>query len=49
LILLVEDNAADAGLVREALEEHQAEAELMVLSDGDLGAVFKSMLSGFAQ
>jgi chemotaxis family two-component system response regulator Rcp1 len=35
LILLVEDNPADAGLVREALEEHQTEAELMVLSDGE--------------
>ena len=34
-ILLVEDNLADAGLVREALEEHGVEGELLVISDGD--------------
>jgi CheY-like chemotaxis protein len=33
-ILLVEDNAADAGLVREALEEHAVEGELVHLRDG---------------
>jgi CheY-like chemotaxis protein len=30
----VEDNPADAGLVREALEEHGVEGELTVLVDG---------------
>ena len=34
-ILLVEDNPADAGLVREALEEHGVEGELVVLTDGE--------------
>jgi CheY-like chemotaxis protein len=34
-ILLVEDNPADAGLVREALEEHNVEGELIVLNDGE--------------
>jgi CheY-like chemotaxis protein len=31
----VEDNVADAGLVREALEEHGVEGELTVLADGE--------------
>jgi chemotaxis family two-component system response regulator Rcp1 len=31
----VEDNLADAGLVREALEEHGVEGELLLLNDGD--------------
>src|SRR6185437_9039352 len=35
-IVLVEDNPADAGLVREALEEHDIECELIVISDGEL-------------
>ena len=34
-ILLVEDNQADAGLVREALEEHGVQGELIVISDGE--------------
>lgn len=34
-ILLVEDNATDAGLVREALEEHGVEGELTILLDGE--------------
>jgi CheY-like chemotaxis protein len=34
-ILLVEDNPADVTLVREALEEHGVEGELMVASDGE--------------
>jgi DNA-binding response OmpR family regulator len=35
LILLVEDNPADANLVRKALEEHNIEGELMVAGDGE--------------
>jgi two-component system, chemotaxis family, response regulator Rcp1 len=34
-ILLVEDNSADVGLVREALEEHGVDCELLVIGDGD--------------
>jgi CheY-like chemotaxis protein len=34
-ILLVEDNLADAGLVREALEEHGVRGELLIITDGD--------------
>ena len=33
-ILLIEDNIADVGLLREALEEHKIEGELLVISDG---------------
>ncbi len=33
-ILLAEDNPADAGLVRRALEEHGVEGELIVIEDG---------------
>jgi DNA-binding response OmpR family regulator len=33
-VLLIEDNLADVGLVREALTEHNVEAELVVISDG---------------
>jgi DNA-binding response OmpR family regulator len=36
LILLVEDNPADAGLVREALDQHAVEGQLIVIPDGDL-------------
>lgn len=32
---MIEDNLADAGLVREALEEHGVQGELLVISDGD--------------
>jgi two-component system, chemotaxis family, response regulator Rcp1 len=39
-ILLVEDNPADAGLVREALEEHGVEGELTVLIDGEMAIQF---------
>jgi len=31
----VEDNPADAGLVREALQEHGVTGELVLISDGD--------------
>ena len=34
-ILLVEDNPADVTLVREALEEHGVEGELLVVRDGE--------------
>jgi len=34
-ILLVEDNPADAGLVRESLNEHGVPGELIVISEGD--------------
>jgi two-component system, chemotaxis family, response regulator Rcp1 len=32
---LIEDNNADVGLVREALEEHNVEADILVISDGE--------------
>jgi DNA-binding response OmpR family regulator len=35
LVLLVEDNPADAGLVRKALEEHGIEGDLVVVADGE--------------
>jgi len=34
-IVLAEDNPADVGLVRHALQEHQVECELHVIRDGD--------------
>jgi DNA-binding response OmpR family regulator len=40
VILLVEDNPADAGLVRRALEEHGVEGELIVLADGETAIQF---------
>lgn len=36
-ILLIEDNRADVGLVRDTLEEHGVEGELIVLADGERG------------
>jgi DNA-binding response OmpR family regulator len=36
----VEDNPADAGIVREALEEHGVEGELTVLIDGEMAIQF---------
>jgi len=33
--LLVEDNPADAMLVREALEEHHVRGELILIADGE--------------
>jgi len=35
LILLIEDNLADAMLVREALEEHRVEGDLLIIADGE--------------
>jgi len=34
-ILLIEDNMADAGLVREALSEYRVTCELTIIPDGD--------------
>ncbi len=34
-ILLIEDNPADAGLVREALEHHEVAGELLHICDGE--------------
>jgi CheY-like chemotaxis protein len=39
-ILLTEDNPADAGLVRRALEEHGVEGELVVIADGETAIAF---------
>jgi chemotaxis family two-component system response regulator Rcp1 len=39
-ILLAEDNPADAGLVRKALEEHGVEGELVVIPDGEKAIEF---------
>jgi chemotaxis family two-component system response regulator Rcp1 len=39
-ILLAEDNPADAGLVRKALEEHGVEGELIVIADGEKAIQF---------
>lgn len=39
-ILLVEDNPADAGLVRKALEEHGVKGQIVVLADGELATQF---------
>jgi CheY-like chemotaxis protein len=39
-IFLAEDNPADALLVREALEEHGVEGELIVVSDGESAIKF---------
>jgi chemotaxis family two-component system response regulator Rcp1 len=36
----VEDNPADAGLVREALKEHGVEGELIVVTDGEQAIEF---------
>ncbi|MGH9633004.1 MAG: response regulator [Bryobacteraceae bacterium] len=39
-ILLVEDNPADVTLVREALEEHRVDCNLVVLRDGEEAVEF---------
>jgi chemotaxis family two-component system response regulator Rcp1 len=39
-ILLAEDNPADAGLVRKALEEYGVEGELIVIADGEKAIQF---------
>jgi DNA-binding response OmpR family regulator len=40
MVLLIEDNPADVCLVRKALEEHEVEGELTVLSDGEKALQF---------
>jgi CheY-like chemotaxis protein len=39
-ILLVEDNPADAGLVRKALEEHGVKGQIILLADGEMATQF---------
>lgn len=39
-ILLIEDNPADAGLVREALQEHQVRCELVLITNGERAIAF---------
>ncbi len=39
-ILLIEDNPADAGLVREALLEHAVECELALVTNGETALTF---------
>ena len=39
-VLLVEDNPADAGLVRKALEEHGVKGQIIVLADGEMATQF---------
>ena len=39
-ILLIEDNPADAGLVREALLEHAVECELALVTNGEVALAF---------
>jgi chemotaxis family two-component system response regulator Rcp1 len=40
VVFLAEDNPADAGLVRRALEEHGFEGELIVIADGEKAIEF---------
>jgi chemotaxis family two-component system response regulator Rcp1 len=40
LIFLAEDNPADAGLVRRALEKHGVEGDLLVIADGEKAIEF---------
>jgi DNA-binding response OmpR family regulator len=44
LVLLAEDNPADAGLVRRALELHGVEGELLLLPDGEMAVEFMRAL-----
>jgi chemotaxis family two-component system response regulator Rcp1 len=39
-ILLIEDNPADSNLVREALEEHEVECELLLITNGEKAIEF---------
>jgi CheY-like chemotaxis protein len=39
-ILLVEDNPADAGLIRAALQEHGVEGEILIIADGEKAVQF---------
>ena len=40
MILLVEDNPADAHIVQEALEEHAVECDLLLIGDGERAIEF---------
>ena len=44
-IVLAEDNPADVGLVREALQEHAIQCDLRVISDGEQALDFVERLS----
>jgi DNA-binding response OmpR family regulator len=44
--MLVEDSAADSGLVREALEEYAVECELIIISDGQSAVDFIDAMDG---
>jgi two-component system, chemotaxis family, response regulator Rcp1 len=44
----VEDNPADAGLVRRALEKHGVDGELIVISDGETAIAFIQALDAEA-
>jgi CheY-like chemotaxis protein len=48
-ILLVEDNPADALLVREALKEHKVDCELTVIADGEKAIHFLTEIQGGLQ
>ena len=41
---MVEDNPADAGLVRRALEQHKVRGEIVILSDGETAIEFMQSL-----
>lgn len=43
-IIIAEDNAADVGLVREALSEHEIEHELFVMKDGEQAIAYIELL-----
>jgi len=45
-VLLVEDNPADARLVREALEEHGVSGELILIGDGESAILYIKSLDG---
>lgn len=47
-ILVVEDNPADVGLIREALEEHQVRCDLIVINNGERAIQFIEALAGDA-
>jgi CheY-like chemotaxis protein len=45
-VLLVEDNPADAGLVREALEEYKVRCELTLITNGERAIEFIDSIDG---
>ena len=38
--MLIEDNRADVGLVREALEQHKVDCEVIVIGNGEIAFQF---------